>query len=151
MLRCRKKCKILRKNIFCKKNVFFVGWFWVEILRFLHSFWWWGCWERANITHFMFFRALRTPKSWFSSRSCPSWGCRDPIKGKYYYFERFVYQLPSLPLSESAWIPHYMSRKCVYAIRTIDFFMFSFSKIIFSWVLENFLTFGQNLTNYGGY
>ena len=52
---------------YCEKKFlqkfFFVGWFWVEILRFPHSFWLWECWGRANIAHFMIFRNLRTPKS----------------------------------------------------------------------------------------
>ena len=57
-------------------------------------------------------------------------------------------QFFSLSLSESTWIPHHTSRKCVYAIRTFDFIIFSFPKSYFSRFWGNLYIFHQNSSKY---
>ena len=71
VLRNQKIREILRKNIFCKKNIFFLQRKTLPILRFPYSFGVWGCWERSNTGYFVIFRVPGTPKSWISTRSCP--------------------------------------------------------------------------------
>ena len=53
--RGRKNRKILRKNNFCKKIIFFLGRKIMPILRFPHSLWVWGFWKRSNIAYFAIF------------------------------------------------------------------------------------------------
>ena len=79
------------------------------------------------------FHQFGTPYQRILLKSCPFWEwCSQMLnKDGKKYFAIFVYQLLSLSLSGSVWTPHYVSRKCIYDIRTFDFPDFSLSKIIY--------------------
>ena len=68
----RKISKILRKNDFRKKIIFFLVRKVMLILHLPHIFLVCGCWGGSNTIDFAIFRVSGTPKSMISANSCPS-------------------------------------------------------------------------------